>query len=404
MPLEYALQRRGTAPDPGPWRIPPPKQAALNSLLGVEQLPCQIVQKVKRKPFKLNVMVVGESGLGKTTFMNTLFNTDFTADITPEKPIKTVAITPVTYELTEEDTNLHLCIIDTPGFGDRVNRADEYESTSVIYSRHKKSTTFRSPIDDTRVHVCLYFISPTGHALKTMDAEAMKQLSSAVNLIPIIAKADTMTQQEKKLFKLTILESLERHNIPIYPTSYDEYPETLTHLEERIPFAIIGSDTMVNVGDKIVRGRQYDWGIVEVENEKYSDLKHLRELLFVRCLAELVDITHNKHYHDYRASILRQDGRPPSILECDYEYDLQIDNARKSIAEQLRRRDEDIRQNFVQLARQKEQALRKQEEELQKKFKELMKDIEEQKSQLASEEQAVQELLKAKQLAKSVKR
>lgn len=77
--------------------------------------------------------------MGKTTFMNTLFNTDFTADITPEKPIKTVAITPVTYELTEEDTNLHLCIIDTPGFGDRVNRADEYESTSVIYSRHSKS-------------------------------------------------------------------------------------------------------------------------------------------------------------------------------------------------------------------------------------------------------------------------
>ncbi|KAG2173671.1 hypothetical protein INT43_005091, partial [Umbelopsis isabellina] len=401
----------GTVPDPGPWRISPPKQAALNSKLGIEQLPCQIVQKVKRKPFKLNVMVVGESGLGKTTFMNTLFNTDFTTDITPEKPIKTVAITPVTYELTEEDTNLHLCIIDTPGFGDRVNRADDInplikyiEKQFNDYWDAEKITTFRSPIEDTRVHVCLYFISPTGHALKTMDAMAMQQLSSAVNLIPIIAKADTMTQQEKKLFKLTLLESLERHNIPIYPTSYNEYQETLAHLEERIPFAIIGSDTMVKIGDRNVRGRQYDWGIAEVENEKYSDLKHLRELLFVHCLADLVDITHNKHYHDYRASILRKDGRPISILECDDEYDLQINNARKSIAEQLRRRDEDIRQNFVQLARQKEQALRQQEEKLQQKYRELMQDIEEQKSKLASEEQAVQELSKAKQLAKSVKR
>ncbi|CAM0136319.1 unnamed protein product [Umbelopsis sp. WA50703] len=329
----------------------------------------------------------------------------------PEKPIKTVAITPTTYELTEDDINLHLCIIDTPGFGDRVNRAEdvnpliEYiEKQFKDYWDAEKATSFRSPIDDTRVHVCLYFIPPTGHALKTMDAETMQQLSSIVNLIPIIAKADTMTKQEKKLFKETILESLEHHNIPIYPTSYKEHHEALTHLEQHIPFAIIGSDTMVRKDGKTVRSRQYDWGVVEVENELYSDLKHLRELLFVRCLVELIDITHDKHYHDYRAAILRKDGRPSSILECDDEYDLQIDNARKSIAEQLRRRDEDIRQNFVLLARQKEQALRRQEEGLQKKYQELMQDIEEQKNKMASEEQAFQELLKAKQLAKSVKR
>jgi septin family protein len=63
--------------------------------------------------------------------MNTLFNTEFATDIMPEKPIKTVAITPTTYELTEDDINLHLCIIDTPGFGDRVNRAEEYVSTNA---------------------------------------------------------------------------------------------------------------------------------------------------------------------------------------------------------------------------------------------------------------------------------
>jgi septin family protein len=103
---------------------------------------------------------------------------------------------------------------------------------------------------------------------------------------------------------------------------------------------------------------------IQVENEKHCDFVHLRELLLIRCLAELVDITHNKHYHDYRASILRRDGRPPSILECDEEYDLRIENARKSIAERLQRKDEEIRQNFVQLARQQELALRKQEEEV----------------------------------------
>lgn len=35
---------------------------------------------------------------------------------------------------------------------------------------------------DTRIHVCLYFISPTGHSLKTLDLLTMKSLDSKVRL------------------------------------------------------------------------------------------------------------------------------------------------------------------------------------------------------------------------------
>lgn len=35
---------------------------------------------------------------------------------------------------------------------------------------------------DSRVHVCLYFISPTGHSLKTLDLLTMKSLDSKVGL------------------------------------------------------------------------------------------------------------------------------------------------------------------------------------------------------------------------------
>lgn len=69
--------------------------------------------------------MLGESGLGKTTFMNTLFNTDLTSEITSEEPGKTVQISPVIFELVEKDTTLELCVIDTPGFGDRINRSEE---------------------------------------------------------------------------------------------------------------------------------------------------------------------------------------------------------------------------------------------------------------------------------------
>ncbi|KAI8582666.1 hypothetical protein K450DRAFT_226343 [Umbelopsis ramanniana AG] len=411
MPLEYALQRRGTHPDLGPWRSAPPQQATPSTKLGMDALPHQAVQKANRQPFRLNVMVVGESGLGKTTFMNTLFNTDLVSDIIPEEPAKTVKISPVTYELVEGKTTLQLTVIDTPGFGDRLDRSEDInplvryiENQYQAYWDAEKVRNMRKPTFDTRVHVCLYFIPPSGHSMKAHDVLALQKLSSRVNVIPIIAKADTMTQKEKILFKQTILQDLHLNAIPIYPTAYSEHHETLEHLEQHIPFTVIGSEVGLQKDEKPIRGRQYDWGIVEVENENHCDFIHLREILFIECLAELVEITHSRHYHDYRASQLRKDGRPPSILECDEEYDRRIDDARKSISERLQRKDEEIRQNFVQLARHQELALRKKEEKLQMKYKELMEDIEREKATLASEEQAFLQRLESRQSVKAGKR
>lgn len=57
---------------------------------------------------------------------------------------------------------------------------------------------------DYRVHCCLYFIQPTGHRLKQLDIEFMKKLSNKVNLVPIIAKADTLTSEELHDFKKNV--------------------------------------------------------------------------------------------------------------------------------------------------------------------------------------------------------
>lgn len=37
---------------------------------------------------------------------------------------------------------------------------------------------------DTRIHVCLYFITPTGHSLKSLDLVTMKKLDSKVRAPP----------------------------------------------------------------------------------------------------------------------------------------------------------------------------------------------------------------------------
>lgn len=57
---------------------------------------------------------------------------------------------------------------------------------------------------DLRVHACLYFIRPTGHTLKPLDIEVMKKLCTRVNLIPVVAKADTLSPTDLFKFKTRV--------------------------------------------------------------------------------------------------------------------------------------------------------------------------------------------------------
>ncbi|KAL1915094.1 uncharacterized protein VTP21DRAFT_7575 [Calcarisporiella thermophila] len=396
-----ALLAQGLFPDPGPWKVPRAKPVALTKPLGVEALPKQRYYKSKRTPYVLNVMVVGETGLGKTTFMNTLFNTDLTESISSENPkdTKTVTIRPTYYELQEDDVTLNLCVIDTPGFGDQLNRENdlapiiEYiDDQFNAFLNAERSPDFRRAIPDTRVHAVLYFIPPTGHTLKDLDILALKTLSNKCNVIPVIAKADTLTPEERMTFKQAILRDVDKNGIKIYPTSYEGDRETVPDLEKHIPFTVIGSDSLIEVDGRLVRGRRYRWGVVEVENPAHCDFTYLRDLIMTACLHDLIEMTHTIHYHAYRAGVLRPAGRPPSILKCDEEYETRIETAMLAMTTEMQQREEEIRQKFVQKVREKEASLRAREEELLRKRHAMMQELEEQKRQLEAEEREINEL------------
>ena len=50
-------------------------------------------------------------------------------------------------------------------------------------------------------------------------------------------------------------------------------------LKEAVPFAVVGSSTILDISGKKVRGRQYPWGVIEVENPNHCDFIKLRCLL-----------------------------------------------------------------------------------------------------------------------------
>jgi septin family protein len=73
----------------------------------------------------------------------------------------------------------------------------QYDDILAEESRIKRNPRFR----DNRVHALLYFIAPTGHALREIDIELMRRLSPRVNVIPVVGRADSLTPQELRDFK-----------------------------------------------------------------------------------------------------------------------------------------------------------------------------------------------------------
>ena len=170
-------------------------------------------------------MVVGESGLGKSTLINSMFLTDVYSQQVPgpsARVKKTVQVETNKALLKETGVNLTLTTVDTPGkkfesfltflwlrfipkvrywnsintfkllfkgFGDAVDNSNCWDPViSYVESQYEAFLDAETRVNritampDTRVHACLYFIAPSGHGLKPLDVEFMKRLHDKVNM------------------------------------------------------------------------------------------------------------------------------------------------------------------------------------------------------------------------------
>ncbi|MCI4393772.1 hypothetical protein PGIGA_G00161420 [Pangasianodon gigas] len=297
--------------------------STLLGYVGIDTIIEQMRKKTMKTGFDFNIMVVGQSGLGKSTMVNTLFKSQVSRRSSgwsrDEKIPKTVEIKSVSHVIEEGGVKMKLTVIDTPGFGDQINNENCWEPISkYINEQYEKflkeevNIARKKRIPDTRVHCCLYFISPTGHSLRQLDIEFMKHLSRTVNIIPVIAKADTLTPEEKTEFKQRVRKELEVCGIEFYPQKeFDEDQEDKADndkIREAMPFAVVGSDKEYQVNCKRVLGRKTAWGIVEVENPNHCEFSQLRDFLIRSHLQDLKEVTHNIHYETYRAKRLNDNG------------------------------------------------------------------------------------------------
>uniref|UniRef100_A0A6I8QPV1 Septin 9 n=1 Tax=Xenopus tropicalis TaxID=8364 RepID=A0A6I8QPV1_XENTR len=310
------------------------KPATEFGYVGIDAILEQMRKKAMKQGFELNIMVVGQSGLGKSTLINTLFKSKVSrksVQPTAEERIpKTIEIKSVTHEIEEKGVRMKLTVIDTPGFGDHINNEncwlpimkfinDQYEK----YLQEEVNINRKKRIPDSRVHCCIYFIPATGHSLRPLDIEFMRRLSKVVNIVPVIAKADTLTLEERDYFKQRIRADLQNNGIDIYPQKeFDEDAEDRLvneKIREMIPFAVVGSDQEYQINGRRILGRKTKWGTIEVENTGHCEFACLRDLLIRTHMQNIKDITSSIHFEAYRVKRL-QEGNMMSNGTTEKDY------------------------------------------------------------------------------------
>ncbi|KAJ2679358.1 Cell division control protein 11, partial [Coemansia spiralis] len=270
--------------------------------------------KNAKKGLPFNIMLVGESGLGRTTFLNTLCERMVVTPNDGPNPEQAHIAEPMqfkhhTVEMEEDGMKIILNIIDTPGFGNGIDNEScfnqiqdyleaQFDEVLAEENRIKRNTKFR----DSRVHALIYFITPTGHSLREIDIELMKRLGNRTNVIPVIARSDSLTPRELVLFKQRIMNDIAAFDIPVFnfpdpeEEDDDENSEENAELRAMLPFAVVGCEEVVNEDGRPVRVRNYPWGVVQVDNDEHSDFDRLRYVLLNSHIGDLRDRTQNELY------------------------------------------------------------------------------------------------------------
>ena len=176
--------------------------------VGFSKLPYQVYRRALHRGFHFNLLLVGESGLGKSSLINSMFWGDLLCKEDYDDLVPGV-IQSSRVSVEEEEVRLDLNILHLPGYGDSIDNSQCWQPIREFINQQFEEFLQQETrldrrgltIPDSRVHACLYFISPVGHGLKPLDIEFMRTFQDSVNIIPIIAKADTFTTEEKKMFK-----------------------------------------------------------------------------------------------------------------------------------------------------------------------------------------------------------
>ena len=201
-----------------------------------------------------------------------------------------------------------------------------------------------------------------------LDLQVLRTLQGKTTVIPVIAKADTITTKHMSMLKRTVAESLKKANLDplealgldddddssIDPARIDEEDEDQaselseegeaveageegselpiqsqdsspkpkrlssgsvrrhkateeTLKEDEVPFLPL-SILSPDIYEPEVIGRQFPWGFADPYNEEHCDFVRLKDTVFSEWRGELRELSREQWYEGWRTSRLKQQG------------------------------------------------------------------------------------------------
>ena len=210
----------------------------------------------KPEPTRFNLLIIGESNLGKRTFLKSVlkkYNQEITIKPTEVEAESIKIEETCSFDVSSDTGDIHFHVYTSPGYGELRQKLVHALSFSVLIANANCTLTSGDSIDnafsfdiirndllarhdawchidaqllseqerltmDERIHCVLYFISP--NKIKAIDLAFIKQMESLVPIVPIIGKADSMTPDELSRYLAQVSDAVMSLS-PGDPTIYD---------------------------------------------------------------------------------------------------------------------------------------------------------------------------------------
>lgn len=245
--------------------------------------------KYKKRTRTMNILIVGASNTGKTSFIQTLAG----AKIESEG------------EIAEHSLQLNsnsLRIYDLRGYGAKQNTPEIFSKIDSFVRDGYKSFLLeetkieRDPFfEDKRIHLMVLFGSMSNRGIKEYDITLLRMMNKKVNTLVIIPKCDYYTKEEIDTQKRKITDLLKYNNIDTFGVEENE---------EASIYALFSAEEK-GQSNAPYKTRELPSGVVSLENENHSDYASFIRLL-EGSYEGLLEITHTHFYEKYRTAMLNE--------------------------------------------------------------------------------------------------
>ncbi|PQE03516.1 putative septin aspE protein [Rutstroemia sp. NJR-2017a BVV2] len=361
-------------------------------------------RRVRRRkdPTPFNVLIIGAKSAGKTSFLNFLKTSlalpakkrakpePLADDIFAPRTSKSGKFLSHYLETEIDGERIGLTLWDSEGLDRSVVDLQLREMSSFLESKFEETFTeemkvVRAPgVKDTHIHATFLILDPArldqniaasqnmttyGNGLyngkfsieprvvggldEDLDLQVLRTLQGKTTVIPVIAKADTITTAHMTYLKKMVWDSLKRANLdplealglddeepesPIIsqnPNRIDEGDEDASSEDDGndagsggspnskrlssgsirrhkmeaeraeipyLPLSVISPDMY----EPDVIGRKFPWGFADPMNDEHCDFVKLKEAVFAEWRAELREASRELWYEGWRTSRLKQ--------------------------------------------------------------------------------------------------